>query len=185
MKTEELLKKYQKLIAKRLNCKPEAIKFYTDGVEIGTIDYEKKAEWDEDYIIDWSLGEFQVFIDENNELPQYFGTPEEHSAKHLPFIHYDLLISSFKLYQLQHCCAIMVSCNASIKRGFRNNKIGTILNSLRQDIGRIMNYSTILCTDVEQNTYQRRVLKTNGWTDVYSVKNKRTNNKVYLTVKDL
>jgi len=79
----------------------------------------------------------------------------------------------------------MVSCNASIKRGFRNNKIGTILNSLRQDIGRIMNYSTILCTDVEQNTYQRRVLKTNGWTDVYSVKNKRTNNKVYLTVKDL
>ena len=61
-------------------------------------------------------------------------------------------------------------------------RIGTILNQLRQDIGRLLGYSSIICTDIQQNTNQRKLLETNGWKDIHSVINKRTNNRVYLSV---
>tara|TARA_R110000772_G_scaffold54130_1_gene123544 strand:- start:61418 stop:61990 length:573 start_codon:yes stop_codon:yes gene_type:complete len=183
--TLAILAKYQKLISKRLDCKPKHIKFYMDGAEIGSIDAEKKKEWDTDYVYNWELGEFQVMLDKKNILPQYFGTVDRHSADQLLFANYSLCISDFKLYQLPHCCAYMVSCNSRVWDRYQNNKIGTILNKLRIDLGKLFNYSAILCTDVSSNQYQKKILKNNNWKDIHTVKNKRSGNKIHLTVIDI
>jgi hypothetical protein len=80
---------------------------------------------------------------------------------------------------MPHCCAFMISCNVYVSASYRNKRIGTTLNSLRQDIGRVLGFTSILCTDIEKNIHQRQLLKTNGWKDIHSVINKRTNNQVY------
>ncbi len=163
MKTQEVLDKYRKIIAGILNCNPTDILFYISDREntnitdqIGELKYEKSS--------DWSLGMYTV--------KQKFTDKE-------------VVISTFKLYELPHCCAFMVSCNVMVQGPYRNKRIGTILNSLRQDIGRLLGYSSILCTDIETNVNQRKLLATNGWRDIYAVLNKRTKNKVYLSVIDI
>lgn len=160
MKTKELLDKYRIIISSILNCKPEEIKFFVSGrgdtPESRSI-RDEISSLDYKKNFNWSLGNYTVFKGEE-------------------------LIASFVLYELHHCCAFMVSCKAEVMPRFRNKKIGTTLNQLRQDIGRVLGYSAILCTDIEQNTHQRQLLKTNGWKDIHSLVNKRTNNRVYLTV---
>jgi len=161
MKTGEVIDKYKKIISGILKCNPEDIKFYVNdsNEEIGTIDYKKN-----DIIQHWKLGDYKVIqqIEETQHV-----------------------ISTWNLYQLQHCCAFMVSCNVKVQENYRNKRIGTILNQLRQDLGRLLGYSSIICTDIEQNTNQRKLLATNGWKDIHSVVNKRTNNRVYLTVVNI
>lgn len=161
MKTNELLDKYRKIISAILKCEPSDIKFYIghSKEEVGSIDFDK-----DEVIRNWSLGEYKIV--------QQIGDTQE-------------IISTWNLYQLQHCCAFMVSCNVKVKEPYRNKRIGTILNQLRQDIGRLLGYSSILCTDIEQNTNQRKLLKTNGWKDIHSVINKRTGNRVYLSIVNI
>ena len=170
MKTKELLDKYQKIISSVLNCKSEEIKFTVANIEIAEIEYfepEKDENMEETGIQirhtfwkNWSEGSYKVFQN-------------------------DKLISSFELYKLPHCCAILVSCKSFVKEEFRGKRIGTIMNSFRQDVGRVLGYSSLMCTDIEQNKHQRQLLKTNGWTDIHSVINKRTKNHVYLSIINL
>lgn len=161
MKTLEILDKYRKILAGLIDCNPQDIKFYesSSNEEIGTFDYDK-----DEVTQDWKLGSYKVIqqIEEKQ-----------------------VTISTWNLYQLQHCCAFMVSCNVKVDVNYRNKRVGTVLNQLRQDIGRLLGYSAILCTDIEQNTNQRKLLKTNGWKDIHSIVNKRTNNRVYLSVVNI
>lgn len=158
MKTTEILDKYRQIISSILKCNKEDIKFFINNSieEVGTIDFDK-----DEVAKNWELGSYNVI--------QQIGEAKKS-------------ISSWKLYQLQHCCAFMVSCNVIVQESYRNKRIGTVLNQLRQDIGRLLGYSSIICTDIEQNINQRKLLYTNGWKDIYSVINKRTNNRVYLSV---
>lgn len=158
MKTLEILDKYRKILAGIIKCEPTDIEFYINASkeQIGTIDYEK-----EQVSKNWELGKYTV--------KQRIGSVTK-------------TISTWQLYQLQHCCAFMVSCNVNVSEDYRGKRIGTILNQLRQDIGRLLGYSAILCTDIEKNEHQRKLLKTNGWKDIHSLVNKRTNNRIYLSV---
>ena len=168
MKTKALLDKYKKLISGLLKVKEEDIKFlvlqkWTHNIgkaefkEVGEILYEKK---DDITYFDWCEGKYKV-------------------------CYKDKEISSFELYQMPHCCAILVSCKSLVNTEFRNKRIATTLNSMRQDIGRLLGYSLLLCTDIEKNNYQRQLLATNGWKDIYNVHNKRTENKVFISVINL
>ena len=167
MKTKELLDKYQKLIAGLLNCASEDIKFFIGNTEIKEIEYfePEKDENDEEtgnqirYTRwnNWSEGTYVVKIKEEK-------------------------IASFELYKLPHCCAILVSCKAYIFEKYRNKRLGTLMNTFRQDIARTLGYSSLMCTDIEQNVNQRKLLKTNGWKDIHSVINKRTKNHVYISI---
>lgn len=161
MKTSEILDKYRKIISSILKCESSDIKFYIGNSkeEVGTIDFDKN-----EVSKNWELGIYKVI--------QQIGNVQK-------------VISTWNLYQLQHCCAFMVSCNVKVEESYRGKRIGTILNQLRQDIGRLLGYSSILCTDIEQNVNQRKLLKTNGWKDIHSVVNKRTNNRVYLSVVNI
>jgi len=95
------------------------------------------------------------------------------------------IISTFRLYQLPHCCAIALSCNTVVCTGFKNKGIGTVLNSFRQELCSLLKYSTLMCTDIETNLHQRKILQKNGWKDIHSVINKRTANHVYISVIDI
>lgn len=175
MKTGALLDKYRKIIAGLINCSPDDIKFFVKNSsgkleEIEIIEYfepEKDKEGNETgnkirYTRwnDWSEGSYSVVADKQT-------------------------IASFELYKLPHCCAILVSCKAWVSEKYRGKRVGTTLNNLRQEIGRVLGYSTLMCTDIEQNKHQRQLLATNGWKDIYSVKNKRTENKVFVSVINL
>ena len=104
---------------------------------------------------DWKLGEYKVTVQGNK-------------------------VSTFKLYQMPHCCGIAISCNAFVEEQYRNKRVGSVLNNLRQEIARANGYTILICTDIAKNDHQRKLLKTNGWEDVLEFKNKRTGNTVYL-----
>lgn len=156
MKTAELLDKYIKIIAAVLQCAEDQLQFCVNGKPVGELYFDKP-----EIEVHWSLGNYTL---------QLLG---EEKPK---------VIAIWKLYQLQHCCAFMVSCSSQVYPEYRGKRIGTILNTLRQDIGRLLGYSAILCTDIEQNVAQRKLLATNGWKDIHSIVNKRTKNRVYLSV---
>jgi len=190
MKTAEILDKYRKILGGLLNLNSNAIKFYTvsqqyihpsmftlmmsdkrtkEIMEIEYFEPEKDENGDETGVQirhtrwnDWSEGKYVVVNDEKKNI-----------------------IASFELYKMPHCCAILVSCKSYVSEEYRNKRAGTILNQLRQDIGRLLGYSVLMCTDIEQNTHQRKLLATNGWQDIYNVINKRTKNRVYLSVINL
>lgn len=166
MKTLEVLDKYRKIVGGLLKVDPEKIKFYSNKdlakpnnfSEIGELVWDKpEDEGGEQNPISWSLGDYKITIDGK-------------------------MLSTWKLYQLPHCCAIMVSCNVQVTNEFRGKRVGTVFNQLRQDIGRLLGYSCVMCTDIAQNTNQRKLLKTNGWKDIHEVKNKRTGNTVFISV---
>lgn len=179
MKTQSVLTKYQRILGGLLKIDPSKISFLindtagkrpTDYTPIELIKYlepekdengEKTGELiDASYWRNWSEGAYKIMAGKE-------------------------VLSEFKLYKMPHCCAILVSCNAFVSPKFRNMGIGTVLNTFRQDIGRLLGYSTLMCTDIDQNTHQRQLLQTNGWKDIYSVRNKRTNNMVHVSVINL
>ena len=95
------------------------------------------------------------------------------------------IISDFRIYQLPHCCAYAVSCSAYTYHEYRNKGIGTILNLFRQEFCYLMGYTSLLCTDIEENVSQRSILAKNNWKDIHSLTNRRTRNKVFLSVVEL
>lgn len=94
-------------------------------------------------------------------------------------------ISSFTLTPFPGCCAFCISHNSFISLNYRNKGLQTILNKMRQEIVKYYGYTGIICTDIETNIPQRRVLYKNKWKDIYNVVNKRTNNKVFISIKEL
>jgi len=155
---KELLEKYKKQIAEKIQCESKDI-FFSDefgNTEINDLYYYKPSGGN----------------------PRGFSVLQQIDGK-------KHIISTFKTYEMPHCCAIMISCNVEVKEKYRNKGIGTILNKFRQEIGKLLGYSLLLCTDIEQNIHQRKLLKNNGWKDVYNIVNKRTNNKVFISVIEL
>lgn len=144
-----------------------------------TIEYKKPYMCvNEKAPINFSMGNYNlVMFKEEIPLPKYLLKNDIRKK-------YEV-ISSWKLYELPHCCAIIVSCDAWVNFEYRKLGIGTILNKLRQDIGKELGYTTMLCTDVINNEAQRQILAKNGWTDIYHLTNKRTKNKLAISVKDL
>jgi hypothetical protein len=170
MKTAELLDKYKKIISGLLRCEYDDITFSVGKELIKEIEYfqpEKDEQGNE-------TGQ-QVRYTRWKNWSEGVYTVQKN----------DKIISTFELYKMPHCCAILVSCKANVNEEFRNKRIGTTLNNFRQDISKILGYSLLMCTDIEQNINQRKLLATNGWKDVYNIVNKRTNNRVYISVINL
>ena len=95
------------------------------------------------------------------------------------------VLASFQLVQMIGCCGILVSTQSSVHRKLRGKGLGTVLNSLRVEMARNMGYGILLCTDVESNAAQRKILAKNGWQDIYDFKNPRTGNRVFISVINL
>ncbi len=87
-------------------------------------------------------------------------------------------VATFHLQQLQGCCGVCVSYHSSVNSKFRNKGLGTLLNKMRQQIAWDNGYTVLLCTDVESNQAQQKILTTNGWEKLMTFTNRRTRNKV-------
>ena len=175
MSQKLILESYKQKIADILKVKPEDIKIFKDGMELGVVKYSKSVEKIKEYCKERNI----PVVLEDWIVPMNFKLGE------YSILYKEESISTFKLYGMPHCCAYMVSCNVYIQNKFRSKGLGTLLNLFRIDIGKQLGYSAILCTDIEQNTCQRKILKKNGWKDVHEIRNKRTGNRVFLTVIDI
>lgn len=156
MKTKAVLDKYVRTIQGLLDC--STVEFQVSSVETNH-KWQTIGEISETkkYELDWLLGSYRIIVD-------------------------GAVAGSWKLYQLPHCCAICISCNAFVDPAFRGKRLGSTLNSLRQEITRLLGYSLLMCTDVKTNVNQRKLLATQGWKDIYEVYNKRTTNNVIISV---
>lgn len=92
------------------------------------------------------------------------------------------VVAEFTLTKFPGCCGILISTGTYVCYSFRNKGVGKLLNKLKQDISRGWGYSVLLCTDIDDNPAQRKVLKDNGWEDIYQFVNNRTGNNVNISV---
>jgi hypothetical protein len=96
-----------------------------------------------------------------------------------------VVVASFQLHPMINCCGMCISTRAEVNSFYRGRGLGTILNSLRIDIARHLGYGCLLCTDVESNAYQRKVLARNGWLDIHKFVNPRTKNTIFVSIVNL
>lgn len=90
-------------------------------------------------------------------------------------------VASFQLYPMINCCGICVSTQAEVVPAWRKHGLGTLLNAFRIDTARYLGYGLLLCTDVESNEYQRKILSRNGWMDLLKFINPRTKNAIFVS----
>ena len=94
-------------------------------------------------------------------------------------------VTSWGLYEFPSCCAFCVSTQAYVSPIFQNKGVNKLSNTFRQHLAKMADYSALICTDVDHNVAERRTLKTNGFKDIYSIRNLRTGNLVHISVKEL
>lgn len=95
------------------------------------------------------------------------------------------IVAGFQLIPMINCCGILVSSGAYVRPSVANKGLGTVLNSLRIDIARELGYGVLLCTDIESNLPQRKILARNGWKDIFKFVNPRTRNTILISVINL
>lgn len=97
----------------------------------------------------------------------------------------EAMYASFGIQQLTGCCGVCVSTAAQVSPTYRHRGLGTYLNEVRQGMAKRLGYAVMLCTDVETNVYERKILKKTGWRDIYRFANPRTRNIVHISIRDL
>lgn len=95
------------------------------------------------------------------------------------------MLCSFKMKGLPGCCGIIVSYSSHVASEFQKMGIGSILNDLRIFMAKRMGYSVMISTNVVGNKAQERILEKNGWSSLFSFKNKSTGNNVNFSLIDL
>lgn len=84
------------------------------------------------------------------------------------------------------CCGAILSHNATTASEFQRKGIGTLMNSFRLAVARDLGYSVVLVTDTpEKHPWNRRILDKLGFKHLHSFTNKRTSNKVTISVVDI
>ena len=91
-------------------------------------------------------------------------------------------VAKFALQQMPGCCGLLVSTGSFVNVRYRNKGIGHRLNQFRQQLAHQLGYSALICTDVHSNDPQRKILKKNGFQDIYQFTNARTGNVLDISV---
>lgn len=165
MSATDILKKYKQKIASKLKSE-------TDDIQIQQwIPLENGLEHEGEWF------EVPTFISQIATKDNFLGMYRIAQG--------DWVISEFKLLQMPNCCAFLIATKCWVHPKFQNKGIGTILNLLRQDIARELGYTALICTDIESNIPQRKILEKNGWKDIYKTKNQRTGNNVFISLVEL
>lgn len=87
-------------------------------------------------------------------------------------------VANFSLVAMPGCCGIVVSTGAGVMPRYREKGVGTLLNQFRIELAQAAGYGAMICTDVVQNRPQQRILLNNGWEEVFTFTNPRTDNIV-------
>jgi len=97
----------------------------------------------------------------------------------------DRVITTFRIKQLPGCCGVGVSTGVEVRPTFQNMGVSTLMNKFRQEYAKLLSYGVLLCTDVESNIAQQKVLKKNKWKKLHSFRNPKTSNQVAIHCIDL
>jgi len=123
----------------------------------------------------WRLDRY--VIGTNKKEPNYrFRLWSPYNPEAVP----ETIVAGFSLSQMPGCCGLCVSHDAYVISSLRGRGIGTALNELRIYLARNMGYTCLLCTDVDSNEPQKKILSKNGWKTNMTFCNKRTGNIVNL-----
>jgi len=93
-------------------------------------------------------------------------------------------IASFKLIEMPGCCGICISTKALVNYRCRRKGIGTLLNRFRKELVQLLGYGVLICTDLEDNDPQKKILDSEGFQHIYSFINPRTKNRLNISVYD-
>jgi hypothetical protein len=117
-----------------------------------------------------------------SKLSQLVGSPVTISVKNSCYavLTNNRAVAAFYLRELPGCCGVYVSYNCSVSSKYRKLGIGTLLNKMRQQIAWDHGYTLLICTDVDNNEPQQKILKKNNWTKLTSFINRNTDNPVSL-----
>jgi hypothetical protein len=96
-----------------------------------------------------------------------------------------IFVSSWKLVELPGCCGVCVSTEVWIAPNYRGKGINHLCLQLRELIAVYSGYTVLLCTDMITNTAERKTLERAKFKDIYEFTNKRTNNRVAISIKNL
>lgn len=93
-----------------------------------------------------------------------------------------ITVAKWEIVQMKNCCGMAVSTRALVEIAFRKLGLGLIMNQIRIDICRKLGYSCLMCTDVENNVPQQKILSANGWRKIHKFVNRNTGNTVCVHV---
>ena len=96
-------------------------------------------------------------------------------------------IAQFSMSHMPGCCGIIVSHATIITRAYVGKKLGTELHKIKLEIAKVLNFSSVLCTDVasESHTTQKKILDNNDWVEVAKFNNLNSGNDVSVFFKNL
>ena len=91
----------------------------------------------------------------------------------------------FNLVQLTGCCAYLISTGTYISESLRKKGYSYRLQEMKEILARKLGYSILLCTVRVKNKPENKCLKKSGWKKIGEVRNKRTDNLLYMYHKIL
>lgn len=97
----------------------------------------------------------------------------------------NLLVTYFVLSQMRGCNGVCISSNVVVEEEYRGNGLGTKFNYFREVLAKKMNYSLMLCTVVDGNEKQEKIMNKQGWTICTKFLNLKTKNTVKLFFKPI
>jgi hypothetical protein len=97
----------------------------------------------------------------------------------------DKYITGWAMHQFPGCCAFCISSGVYVSGLYRNKGVNKIANRLRQALAKADGYTALICTDVDDNEPERRTLAANNWQDIFTTVNRRTGNRVNISIKML
>jgi hypothetical protein len=89
-------------------------------------------------------------------------------------------VARFALDQLQGCCGVCVSYFSYISFSYRGTGLGNVLCKMRIEIARAANYGLMICTDVDDNVPQKKIMESLNFQKATSFVNPKTNHLVNL-----
>lgn len=107
-------------------------------------------------------------------------SPQTNGKGCFMIIHQGKPIATFYLVPMPGCCGIIISTSSYIDAAYRGKGLGTLLNTLRIHMAHYLGYTMVICTDIESNEPQAKILNKNGWQKLLSFVNRRTDNQVNL-----
>ena len=95
------------------------------------------------------------------------------------------VVTSFVIEPMAGCNGIALFRAVDIREEYRGKGYGIHFLNLRENIALDLGYSVAMCTIVDSNIPQIKIMQKSGWEIAYKFTNPRTSNPVSLYVKKL
>lgn len=87
------------------------------------------------------------------------------------------------LTPMSGCCGLIISHNSAVSSQWQRKGIGTLINKFRLAVAKELGYSAVICTDTpDKHIANTGLLAKLGWKPLHSFTNRRTMNKVTVSI---